>query len=209
MKPEKILCVETAIADRALGATGFIPIERVDTAALLLSDNLWFAPRRLVEEREDFRQIIPYVMLRHGDSVNLYERTPKGGERRLHGLLSIGFGGHVRLPDAVLAGSCLDVAATLLRATHRELDEEVRYASVDDRRIVGVIFDDADAVSRVHLGIAEMWTLVEPFVARAEAAVRECRFVSISDLEQHADRMERWSQLCTMFLTGVLERCKS
>ena len=60
---------------------------------------VWFGPKPVLEQDESFRQIIPYVVLRCGGNYLTYTRGATGGESRLHAKISMGFGGHVDLPD--------------------------------------------------------------------------------------------------------------
>lgn len=210
MRPETILCIEEKFLGERLTAKGFVSINEANPDSLLVPEYLWFIPRILIEHRQDFRQIIPYIILHYDDAIVLYERTPKSSEERLHGLLSIGFGGHVRLTDIVFDNEFLDVGATLSRAVYRELEEEVRHSVVKHREPVGMICDDADTVSRVHLGVVELWTLSDLSIASVDPSICECKFVSLDELSSYEKRMENWSRLCTTFLvnSGFLEKNK-
>lgn len=86
--------------------------------------------------------------MRHGTRLACYRR--QGTEQRLHGLRSIGIGGHVEVEDA--ANSLLD---TLLSAARRELLEELLdLTACPPVRVLGIINEDLTPVGRVHLGIA-------------------------------------------------------
>jgi len=204
---EAVLCIRNSDLSASLQATGFIPRQRVDTGSILLPNNLCFAPRHSVEERVDFRQIIPYIILAHKASVTLYKRAPTGSERRLHNCLSIGLGGHVRLSDAVFKCNRLDVQATLSRTAIRELREETGCSESEHavREVIGVIYDDSDPVSRVHLGVVELWTFPSHPVVLAEESVIDCRAVPVEQLGAYMSRMENWSRLCSAFLMGAFQ----
>ena len=103
-----------------------------------------FAPRAEVEEDPSLKQIIPYAVVARGDRVFCFQRSRKGGESRLHGLRSVGVGGHVNPCDAG------DVVANALR---RELAEEMFLPAGWTARLVGLMNDDATAVGSVHLGV--------------------------------------------------------
>ncbi len=74
-------------------------------------------------------------------------RLKKGGEARLHGLMSIGVGGHINPVDDV------DRENVLLRGLERELDEEVEIEHRGGLHPVGFINDDTNGVGSVHLGL--------------------------------------------------------
>jgi len=149
-----------------------------------------FAPRPAVEEDPSRKQIIPYAVVARDGEVFCFRRSRGGGERRLHGLRSIGVGGHVNPCDGG------DVVANALR---RELGEELWLPPRWEARIVGLMNDDATAVGSVHLGVV---VVVEP--GAGAVRVREEDTMSGSFLgrdrllELHAaerDSFEGWSAL--------------
>lgn len=131
-------------------------------------DLMAFIPRVDCETDFNYLQLLPYaVVMTHDGRIIGYNRPTKGGgEVRLAGNFSIGFGGHVELEDAVSALGC-DVTDTLDRALLRELDEEIRIEenliglsrhvyslpSLQDFRLLGIIRSQESDVDRVHLGL--------------------------------------------------------
>ena len=81
------------------------------------------------------------MLIRHGESYFLLQRTPKQTEARLHHKLSLGIGGHIN-PDT----------PDLLDGLQKELEEEVDVAGDYDLTFVGILNDDTTDVGRVHLG---------------------------------------------------------
>ncbi len=114
-----------------------------------------FFPRNEVEKRPDIKQWIPYVLLRRADGcVACYPR--QGSEKRLHGLWSVGIGGHVNAgdwsPDRPEAAAWEDILEAGMR---REVAEELAGFALPSRpRCLGLIHEDATPVGSVHLGIA-------------------------------------------------------
>ena len=201
MSTETILCVETRILEGITASRGFLPASVIDPKDVLKSDFALFAPRYRIENRDDFRQIIPYIILRHKSSVAMYTRTSQGAEQRLYSFSSIGFGGHVELKDIVLdEDGLLNVETTIEKAAIREIEEEVEYTAVASKEVVGLIMDDRDLVNRVHLGIVEIWHLETAFVRPLEDTISECRFMPICEIPLDEDRIEWWSYLCLAFL---------
>jgi predicted NUDIX family phosphoesterase len=194
-REETILCVPSTLA--LLGdVRGFWAVSREELAELLDPSHAWFGPRRVLEDNPAFRQLIPYVVVAHGTSVAYYRRGAKGQETRLRGLLSVGFGGHVSLRDVVLTELGLDVAGTLERAARRELSEEIRSAPVLRKTTIGLLCDSATAVSRVHLGIVELWRIETAEVTTNESEIHDCGFADVGALRARADEMEDWSKRC-------------
>src|SRR6266542_6473300 len=61
-----------------------------------------FLPRSQAEENPRFKQIIPYVLIKRGESLLHYVRGKGSGEKRLVAKGSIGIGGHINPIDESL-----------------------------------------------------------------------------------------------------------
>ena len=117
----------------------------------------WYAERYLVENDEELRQIIPYVVVKRNDSY--FVTTRKKGDSRLVGKMSLGTGGHINMDDYKTikeSGDYLedyDVdSATIIECIERELHEEttINYISKEGIEFIDVFTDDSEPVSRVH-----------------------------------------------------------
>jgi len=108
--------------------------------------------RAHVERDPSVKQWIPYVILRRTDgAVACYPR--QGTEARLHGLWSVGIGGHVNTADHI-GGGPWDWRAALISGLKREIEEEAPGVTVDDLpHCLGVINEDATSVGSVHIGL--------------------------------------------------------
>ncbi len=148
-----------------------------------------FRPREQVEEDPSFKQIIPYLIVRHSDRLFLFQRSAAGNEARLRGLFSIGVGGHINRSDVVGAS---DLIAAGLR---RELDEELVIHGAWRARFVGVLNDDTNTVGRVHFGLVHVVDVDSPDVAVRESDTLTGRMASREDVLAVRDRMETWSRL--------------
>ena len=115
---------------------------RDDASAMLdlIAAKHFFVARADAEVRPKWRQIIPYVIVMHGDEVFTLRRLRKQTEARLHDKVSIGVGGHINPGHDVLAG------------LHKELDEEIAINDPYDLEFAGILNDESTEVSRVHLG---------------------------------------------------------
>lgn len=185
---EKVLVVPAAEIEEWL-RTSFDPaaaravIERANASPE-------FRPRNEVEEDESWKQIIPYVCIRHGDSYVLLQRTNKQREARLHNKFSLGIGGHINEIEAAGGGADL-VHSGLLR----ELEEEIRVAEGWKLNLLGTIYDGGTAVGRVHFGIVhELETDLREFTLN-EADLMSGEWVRAAELGVYRERMETWSQL--------------
>ncbi len=144
--------------------------------------------RPLAEHDPAYKQLIPYVRLRDEQGrYGVYRR--QGSEQRLHGLWSVGLGGHV---DASDAGEPGVPDEAIERAAYRELAEELEGWQPAALRFLGLINEEATEVGEVHLGLV------------FEGPIGECRpspgpeighldWMSLADIPP--DALERWSRL--------------
>ncbi len=184
---ENVLTVKRSLIEQYIPQAG-ITSENVDTVVNIILSNHEFLPRPEAEEDPSHKQIIPYVVLCRGDEVFATRRLNKGGESRLHGLISLGIGGHIN-PEADGDGS--DV---LYRGLRRELEEEVDITSYGNLVPRGMINDDTNEVGKVHLGMC--FTMeVSGAVKVRETEKLEGLWLKRSQLAGMAEEMETWSQL--------------
>jgi predicted NUDIX family phosphoesterase len=191
---ETIVCLASRHVD-AIGLTeGFTRVQSETLDSLFLAEQIWLGPRAHLETDETYRQLVSYVVFRHAHSVLVYRRTPKGGEARLHGRLSVGVGGHVNVTDVTSRDGAIDIMATLRRACAREIAEEVRCSEIARLETVGVIRESVNAVSRVHLGVVVECWLSTPDVDAIDPGLIDLHFAPVTDLALLANQMETWSQ---------------
>lgn len=153
------------------------------------------------EENPNWKQPIPYVIVKRGDSVFVYERLKAGGESRLHDQLSIGIGGHMNVMHNFTKWTTLSNLNML-----REINEEINIkmgGPHDIPKVVGLINDDENEVGRVHIGILAILELPE----EAEVSVRETDkldgyWIRIRDLKKTPlfEKLETWSQMAVEVL---------
>lgn len=151
-----VLCTLTS-EFRKSGFQGYLP-SALSLGPLLTPGYFLYLNRSLAERDENYKQVVPYTLVRRGGEYLTYRRPPKTGDSRLRGLRSLGVGGHVHPGDARRDGqsNADDVrwrspVMAVLRAARRELYEEVGLSR--DLRIVGLVNDDSNPVGRVHLGV--------------------------------------------------------
>lgn len=190
--PERVLVVPSEALDRLGRFQGFSGEAERYLGGLLTPELAQFRPRSEVEDDPSFKQIIPYVIFRSGNSVFCYTRGRSQGESRLHRLRSLGVGGHVEEADAD-GRPTLDAYEMAMR---RELDEEVEVASPGRVRRLGLINDDATPVGRVHLGVVHLYELDRPEVTPRESGLADAEFVEVAGLLDGRGRFETWSQIC-------------
>lgn len=196
-EPERILVVPTEVFRRLGIFQGFTRNFAHYLPTLLEPGNLRYISRPLAETDSTLKQLIPYVVLRHGDRVFHYTRGKAGGESRLHALRSLGVGGHICETDGDLSANAYEAGM------RRELEEEIDLQSPFQERIIGLINDDATPVGQVHLGIVHLFDLQQERVRRRESSLTDAGFAPLADLRRNASAFETWSQF--LLAEGVLD----
>lgn len=211
--PKFILAVDEAYLSKTLEAKdGFntISFNRFYEGA---NAHLVVRRRQELESNENYLQILPYVAIvrRNGNaSFNpkelkfaSYYRPVSGGESRLHGNLSIGFGGHIDLGDVVTTPDqdVIDLQKTVQASMSRELKEEV---GLDETHQVflefGLITDKSNSVGRVHLGMVSFLDIDDQTKLHPE--VSEVDFAGEFTAQELMDKelageivMENWTKI--------------
>lgn len=185
---ENVLVVKTASLGDIVAENGLITGRETEVLELIASEGL-FLPRPTAEASPAYKQIIPYVAIVRGDEVFATRRLNKGGEARLHGLMSLGVGGHINEIDE--AGG-----DWLMNCLRREIEEEVDIADFGTLTLRGLINDNANDVGSVHLGFFFTLTTTGGVSVR-ETEKLEGGFTPLASLSDEAAGMETWSQIIT------------
>ena len=181
---EEVMVVETARLIPLFRGRAFDLI-RDDAGAILdvIKSQHFFVPRADAEVEPKWRQVIPYVVVLHGDDVFTLRRLRKQTEARLHDKVSIGIGGHINPGHDVLAG------------LQKELDEEVAVSDPYELEFAGILNDESTEVSRVHLGAVYLLRASSANVHVRETEKMTGSFVARRELAAMRDAMETWSQV--------------
>jgi predicted NUDIX family phosphoesterase len=181
--PEQVMVVERELLAGFLVEYGLVQ-EHGDEVLDAITERHFFLDRPTAEISPQYKQIIPYVLIRHDDAYFLLQRTPKQTEARLHHKLSLGIGGHIN-PDT----------PDLFDGLQKELEEEVNVAGDYDLTFVGILNDDTTDVGRVHLGAVYVLDAHDGNVTVRETEKMSGRWVARDDLAAHREAMETWSQI--------------
>jgi len=176
---------------RLPGGGGWRGILYGDVAAVLalIGEEGTYRPRGEVEDDRDWKQVIPYVVLRDRGSIFLMRRTRAGSDARLHERYSLGIGGHVNPEDGGLAGGL-----------RREWHEELMADWLPDFRPVGLLNDDSDPVGAVHLGVVYSVEAAGRPARVRETDKLEAEFVAPLQVLRVYERLETWSSLVYDYL---------
>lgn len=172
---------------------------RKDTPEIwrLLARKAAFRPRPQLENDPAMKQLVSYTLFVADRRIFVMKRLGTQGESRLHGLLSIGVGGHMN-PDRTVQWPgrrrISDLKALVLVNTQREIREEVCVAGNPPMSILGFLNDDKNAVGQVHLGVVSVVHLPSPILAVRETDKMIGAWVEISKLGL-LGKFESWSSL--------------
>jgi predicted NUDIX family phosphoesterase len=187
---EQVMVVERERLAPFLVERGLVR-ERLDEALDVILDGHFFLDRPTAEVSPQYKQIIPYVLIRHDGAYFLLQRTQKQTEARLHHKLSLGIGGHIN-PDT----------PELLAGLHKELEEEVNVAGDYDLMFVGILNDDTTEVGSVHLGAVYVLDAHDANVTVRETEKMTGRWAPLAELPALREQMESWSQIVCDSLIG-------
>lgn len=180
---EQVMVVEREAVAHWLIERGMTQ-EHGDELLEVVSERHFFIDRDTAERSPQYKQIIPYVLIRHGDSWFLLQRTHKQTETRLHHKLSLGIGGHIN-PDT----------PDLFAGLQKELEEEVNVDSDYELAFAGILNDDSTEVGQVHLGAVFVLETAEALVTVRETEKMVGKWASRDELAGAREAMETWSQI--------------
>jgi len=187
-----VLVVEAGLLHEIGSFQGFTRHVEPYLEAFFREGNCKFIPRDMAENDASYKQLIPYVILKHGPAVFSYVRGKQGSEERLVAKRSIGIGGHIEPEDESLFMSASDMYQA---AANREVDEEVQVACAYEEEIAALINDDSNEVGQVHLGIVHIWELAERTVQKREKQITQAGFMEIDELFSKEEELETWSRI--------------
>lgn len=187
---EQVLGLPRAAVPGGLDWRGVRGVE-LDPYLEAATNHGYFRPRDEAEGDPEWKQVIPYMLLRDGKRLFLMRRTRAGGDERLHDLYTIGIGGHLNPEDA-------DVLGGLRREWAEEIDADFE----PEFEPIGILNDDENAVGAVHLGLVFAADARGRPVGIRERHKLSGEFATLDEVAAVADRLETWSALLFAFLTG-------
>src|SRR6266481_2107154 len=196
---ERVLCFERKLLEE-LGVFQGLSLEVAKYLPVVTSiSKLVYLNRSDAEQDRRYKQLIPYVLLICNDKILRYRRGRGGQETRLHGLFSVGIGGHISEEDHGLFSNDRGYQDGM----RRELKEEV---AIDEGKeaAVGVINDDSTDVGCVHFGVVHILHVTDERVAGRRSGIVSPEFVRIVEAVKAASNYESWSRFCLEQLDSLL-----
>ena len=199
---EKVLCFPRQLLEE-LGVFQGISLD-VDKylPVVTSSKQLVYINRSEAEQDKRYKQLIPYVLLICNGKILRYRRGKGGQETRLHGLYSVGIGGHISQEDTDLF-SMKD--SGYRDGMRREIMEEVAVEQINEST-VAVINDDSTEVGFVHFGVVHIMHVANESVVGHRSGIVSPEFVPIADAAKNTSAYESWSRLCLENVAVLLEK---
>jgi predicted NUDIX family phosphoesterase len=186
---ERVLCFERKLLEElgvfqglSLGVEKYLPV--VTSSARLVYLN-----RSDAEQDKRYKQLIPYVLLICDGKILRYRRGRGGQETRLHGLYSVGIGGHISDEDHGLFSKDLGYRD----GVRREITEEVAVEEVSEAA-VALINDDSTEVGSVHFGVVHIMHVANENVAGRRSGIVGPEFIPFDEAVKEAAACESWSR---------------
>jgi len=198
---ERVLCFERRLLDEigvfqglSLEVEKFLP-------ALTSSSRLVYLNRSDAEQDKRYKQLIPYVLLICNGRILRYRRGRGGQETRLHGLYSVGIGGHISEEDHGL----FSTGPGYHEGMRRELIEEV---AIDEGKeaAVAVINDDSTEVGCVHFGVVHVMHVPNETIVGRRSGIVSPEFIPITEAVKDPSGYESWSRFCLEHLDSLLSK---
>src|SRR6266704_864085 len=96
---ERVLCFERKLLEKVGIFQGLHTEVGKYLPVVTSSSELVYLNRSEAEQDKRYKQLIPYVLVICNDKILRYRRGKGGQETRLHGLYSVGIGGHISDED--------------------------------------------------------------------------------------------------------------
>ncbi len=198
---EKVLCFERKLLEELGVFQGLsLDVERY-LPVVTSSARLRYLNRSEAEQDRRYKQLIPYVLLICKDKILRYRRGRGGQETRLHGLYSVGIGGHIAEQDHGLFSKDLGYGDGM----RREIMEEVAVEAVSESA-VALINDDSTEVGYVHFGVVHIMHVANENVAGRRSGIVGPEFIPFGEAVKEASACESWSRFCLEKLDLLLAK---
>ncbi|MBM3832226.1 MAG: phosphoesterase [Verrucomicrobia bacterium] len=198
---ERVLCFPRKLLEE-IGVFQGLSLE-IDKylPAVTSPSQILYLNRSDAEQDKRYKQLIPYVLILCNDRILRYRRGKGGQETRLHGLYSVGIGGHISEEDHGLFSNQLGYHEGM----RRELMEEVAIEEMNEAA-VAVINDDSTEVGSVHFGVVHVMHVPNEAIVGRRSGIVAPEFISISEAAKDLSVYESWSRFCLEQLDSMLAK---
>jgi predicted NUDIX family phosphoesterase len=198
---ERVLCFQRKLLEE-LGLFQGLSLEIAKYLPVVTSpSNILYLNRSEAEQDKRYKQLIPYVLVICKDRILRYRRGRGGEETRLHGLYSVGVGGHISEEDSGLFAK----GPGYHEGMRRELMEEVAIEEMNEAA-VAVINDDSTEVGCVHFGVVHVLRAANETIVGRRSGIVGPEFIPIPEAVNDPTGYESWSRFCLEHLDLLLSK---
>ncbi len=198
---ERVLCFKRQLLED-LGAFQGLSLDVEKYLPVVTAPSqITYLNRSEAEQNTRYKQLIPYVLILCQDRILRYRRGKGGQETRLHGLFSVGIGGHIADEDHDLFSTHLGYHDGMRRELKEEVDIEA-----SNNAVVAVINDDSTEVGVVHFGVVHVLHVPTEEIVGRRSGILAPEFVSLAEATKDLSAYENWSRLCLENLETLLSR---
>ena len=198
---ERVLCFQRKLLQELGVFQGLsLEIERY-LPVVTSSSHILYLNRSDAEQDKHYKQLIPYVLVICHGKILRYRRGRGGQETRLHGLYSVGIGGHISEEDHGL----FSTGPGYHEGMRRELMEEVAIDEVKEAA-VAVINDDSTEVGYVHFGVVHVLHVANETIVGRRSGIVNPEFILMAEAVKDASGYESWSRFCLEQLVVLLSK---
>src|SRR6266487_2975793 len=198
---ERVLCFQRKLLQE-LGVFQGLSLEIEKYLPVVTSaSHILYLNRTDAEQDKRYKQLIPYVLVICKDRILRYRRGRGGQETRLHGLYSVGIGGHISEEDNGLFSTGLGYHDGM----RRELMEEVAIEEIKEAA-VAVINDDSTEVGCVHFGVVHVMQVANETTVGRRSGIVSPEFIPIVEAAKDPSGYESWSRFCLEHLDLLLSK---
>ncbi len=185
---EKVLAINTQAVNEQLNGKKVLTLSQSEALLNQIYAQHVFIPRKEAEKDTRFKQIIPYIYICHEDKRLLFQRLGAQTETRLHGMYSLGLGGHIN-PEDGQEGDVIEAGL------FRELEEEITVNMDGKPKFMGLINDDSTEVGLYHLGLVFQVRCKDLFFEINEKEKMRGQWATHAEIQQKYQQLETWSRL--------------
>ena len=198
---ERVLCFPRALLED-LGVFQGLSLDIEKYLPVVTSpERILYLNRSDAEKDKRHKQLIPYVLITCGERILRYRRGKGGQETRLHGLYSVGIGGHISEEDHGLFSNAFGYHDGM----RRELMEEVAIDQLNEAA-VAVINDDTTEVGFVHFGVVHVLHVAGEEIVGRRSGIVSPEFIPIAEAMKDPSGYESWSRFCLERLDALLAK---
>ena len=191
---EKILVVKKNILFAFQIINGLYPVD-FDGYQTLIQNHKEFLWRSAVEEDNNYKQIIPYLIYTHEDKFFVMRRKNNASETRLQNKYSLGIGGHINKDDVT-------AKANIINWSEREFHEEVKFDGAFKIKSLGMLNDESNSVGQVHTGFVFLLEGDSSEISIKDEH-KEGMLLTLDECFELYNYMESWSKIVLDYLKAT------